>query len=55
MALAERQLERREAEAEVLAAQRRLAAIRERALAQRRVLDALLKERAALVRAAEEP
>jgi hypothetical protein len=55
MALAEQQLERHEAEAEVLATQRRLAAIRERALAQRRVLEVLLKERAALVRAAEEP
>jgi hypothetical protein len=55
MVLAERQLGRRQAEAEVVATQRRLLAIRERALAQRRVLEALLKERAALARAAEQP
>jgi hypothetical protein len=55
MVLAERQLARRQAEAELLATQRRLAAIHERALAQRRVLEALLKERAALTRSAEQP
>ncbi len=55
MVLAERQLERRRIQAELIATQRRLTSIRERANAQRRVLEALMKERAALARSEEAP
>jgi hypothetical protein len=55
MELAERQLHRREIQAELIATQRRLTATRERAAAQRRVLEALMKERASLSRAGEQP
>jgi hypothetical protein len=53
--LAERQLHRREIQSELIATQRRVTAIRERAAAQRRVLEALMKERASLARAGEKP
>jgi len=55
MVLAERQLHRREIQGELIATQRRVTAIRERAAAQRRVLEALMKERASLARAGEKP
>ena len=55
MELAERQLHRREIQAELIATQRRLTAMRDRAGAQRRVLEALMKERASLSRAGEQP
>ena len=55
MTLAERQLERRSSQAELFATQRRLATTRERANAQRRVLEALMRERASLARAGEAP
>ena len=55
LGLAERQLHRHEVQAELIATQRRLTAIRERAGAQRRVLEALLKERASLARGGEQP
>jgi hypothetical protein len=42
-------------QAELIATQRRLTAVRERATAQRRVLEALMKERAALARAEGSP
>ena len=50
MVLAERQLERRKAQAELFATQRRLTATRERANAQRRALEALMMDRASLAR-----
>ena len=53
MTLAERQLERRHSPSELFASQRRLAATRERANSQRRVLEALMRERASLAREAE--
>lgn len=53
--LAERQLDRREAQARLFAVQRRLHAIRARASAQRRALEALMRERASLAREMEEP
>lgn len=55
LALAGRQLERHQSQLELLAAKRRLDDARDRAQAQRRVLEALLQERASLARAAEEP
>ena len=51
--LAERQLDRRKVQADLIETQRRLTANKERAKAQRRVLEALMKERAALARAGE--
>ncbi|MGB8329936.1 MAG: hypothetical protein WCE62_07395 [Polyangiales bacterium] len=54
MTLAERQLERGKAQTELLAAQRRLTSIRERAASQRRVLEVLMRERASLVDGAEQ-
>lgn len=48
--LGERQVHLRELQAELIATQQRLTAVRERAAAQRRVLEALLKERASLAR-----
>jgi hypothetical protein len=53
--LADRQLARRRAQAELFATQRRLSSIRERANAQRRVLEALMRDRASLARSAEQP
>ena len=53
--LAERQLHRREIQSELITTQRRVTAIRERAAAQRRVLEALMKERASLARPGERP
>jgi hypothetical protein len=47
---AERELDRRSVQRELLDTQRRLTETRERATAQRRVLEALMKERAALAR-----
>ncbi len=55
MVLAERQLDRRQAQVELFATQRRLTATRERAGAQRRVLEALMRDRASLARAGEQP
>jgi hypothetical protein len=55
MALGERQLHLREVQAELIATQRRLTSIRERADAQRRVLEALMKERALLARGGGQP
>ena len=52
MTFAERELDRREVQRQLLETQRRLTATRERAAAQRRVLEALMKERAALAREA---
>ena len=48
LALADRQLARRRAQAALLQTERRLRQVRERADAQRRVLEALMRERAAL-------
>lgn len=53
LVLAGRQLARRKAQAELFATQRRLTAIRERANAQRRVLEALMRDRASLARSGE--
>ena len=53
--LAERQLDRRRVQTELIETQKRLTANRERAQAQRRVLEALMKERASLARAGEQP
>jgi hypothetical protein len=55
LVLADRQLARRKAQAELFATQRRLSAIRERANAQRRVLEALMRDRASLTRNGERP
>jgi hypothetical protein len=55
MVLAERQLERRRAQAELFATQRRLTATRERANAQRRALEALMRDRAAIAREGVRP
>ena len=55
MVLAERQLERRKVREELLATQQRLTATRERAIAQRRVLDALMRERASLALEVKQP
>ena len=55
MVLAERQLERRKAQAGLFATQRRLTATRERANAQRRALEALMRDRASLARGGEQP
>lgn len=46
--LGERRLQLREVQAELIATQQRLTVVRERAAAQRRVLEALLRERASL-------
>ena len=51
--LAERRLDRRQTQEGLLLAQQRLIETRERAAAQRRVLEALLRERAALARERE--
>jgi hypothetical protein len=53
--LAERRLHRREIQAELIATQRRVTATRERAAAQRRVLEALMRERASLAQGGEQP
>jgi hypothetical protein len=53
LVLADRQLARRKAQAEFFATQRRLSSIRERANAQRRVLEALMRDRASLARSGE--
>jgi hypothetical protein len=53
LVLAERQLDRRRTQLSLFATQRRLTAIRERAQAQRRVLEALMRERASLARQGE--
>lgn len=55
LVLAGRQLDLHQSDTKLVAAQRRLDAIRDRAAAQRRVLEALLKERASLVRVEEHP
>ena len=55
MVLAERQLARRWAQAELFATQRRLTATRERATAQRRALEALMRDRASLARGGAQP
>jgi len=55
LVLAGRQLARRKAQAELFATQRRLTAIHERANAQRRVLEALMRDRASLARSGEHP
>ena len=55
LVLADRQLARRRAQAELFATQRRLSSIRERANAQRRVLEALMRDRASLARSGERP
>ena len=55
LVLAERQLDRRAVQAELFETQRRLTATRERAKAQRRVLEALMRERAELARDGESP
>jgi len=55
MALAESQLERRRARAELVAAQGRLTRMRERVDAQRRALERLMRERAALAQREEQP
>jgi hypothetical protein len=55
LALAERQLERRRAQVELIAAERRLTLTRERAGSQRRALEALMKERAAWTSGEEQP
>jgi hypothetical protein len=55
MVLAERQLARRRAQAELFATQRRLTATRERATAQRRALEALMRDRASLARGGAQP
>jgi len=55
LVLAGRELAYRESQTELLDAQNRLEATRERADAQRRVLEALLKERASLARSGERP
>lgn len=53
LVLAERQLDRRRTQLLLLETQRRLKAVRERAQAQRRVLEALMRERASLARRGE--
>ena len=53
--LGERQLHLRAVQAELIATQRRLTTVRERAGAQRRVLEALMRERASLARGGGEP
>jgi len=53
MVLAERQLERRTAQGQWVATQRRLTATRDRARAQRRALEALMRDRASLARTGE--
>jgi len=55
LVLADRQLARRKAQAELFATQRRLSSIRERANAQRRALEALMRDRASLARSGERP
>lgn len=55
LVLASRQLDLHQSEAELVAARKRLDAIRARATAQRRVLEALLEERASLARGMEQP
>ncbi|MBT8451756.1 MAG: hypothetical protein KJO40_07320 [Deltaproteobacteria bacterium] len=55
LVLADRQLARRRAQAELLITQRRLNAVRERAKAQRRVLEVLMSDRASLARGGELP
>lgn len=54
LVLAERQMARQQAAAALLAAEERVANTRERANAQRRVLEALMRERATLALAEEE-
>ena len=53
MVLAERQLERRNAQEQLFATQRRLTATHDRARAQRRALEALMRDRASLARTGE--
>ena len=55
LVLAERQLERRKTQEALFETQRRLTATKERAESQRRVLEALLRERASLARKADRP
>lgn len=55
MVLADRQLARRWSQAELFATQGRLNGVRERANAQRRALEALMRERAAVAREGERP
>jgi hypothetical protein len=55
MVLADRQLARRWSQAELFATQGRLNGVRERANAQRRALEALMRERAAIAREGERP
>ncbi|MFW2388991.1 MAG: hypothetical protein ACN4G0_11680 [Polyangiales bacterium] len=55
MVLADRQLARRRSQAELFATQGRLNSIRERAQAQRRALEALLRERARVAKESERP
>lgn len=55
LVLSERRIERRQTQQALFETQRRLTATKERAAAQRRVLEALLRERAALAREAERP
>jgi hypothetical protein len=55
MALAERQLESRRSQGDLAAAQARLSAIREQASAQRRALEALMRDRAVLARQEAQP
>lgn len=53
MVLAERQLERRNVQEQLFATQRRLTATHDRARAQRRALEALMRDRASLARTGE--
>jgi hypothetical protein len=53
--LADRQLARRQSQAALLRTKRRLNAVRERAQAQRRVLETLMRQRAELARSTESP
>ncbi len=55
MVLAGRQLARRRSQAALFETQRRLSSVRDRANAQRRVLEALMRERAELARSTELP
>ena len=55
MVLADRQLARRRSQAAFFQTQRRLSTVRDRANAQRRVLEALMRDRASLARSTESP
>ena len=55
MVLAGRQLARRRSQAALFQTQRRLSIVRDRAKAQRRVLETLMRERAELARSMESP